>query len=129
MDFAYRDNPMRTPITAFTFKRAQRGLFAGERIKFGDQVSEMGNRSKRTWKPNVQRVKLWSETLQERLSIKVTPTALGLIDKAGGLDNYILDQMKPESEFAAQLKTRILMRRLELEQRIEKAGSFSFQPA
>lgn len=129
MDFIYRGNPMRTPITVFTFKRAQRGLFAGERIKFGDQVSEMGNRSKRSWKPNVQRVKLWSETLRERLPIKVTPTALGLIDKAGGLDNYILEQIRPESEFASQLKTRILMKRLELEQRTEKRRACSFYPA
>lgn len=97
------------------FKRAQRGLYAGEMIRFGDQVSEMGNRTRRTWKPNVQRVTLWSETLQERLSIRVTTKALGLIDKAGGLDSYILEQRVPESFLAEKLKKRILLKRIENE--------------
>lgn len=111
-----------SPLLQETFKRAQRGLFAGETIRFGDQVSEMGNRSRRTWKPNVQRVNLWSETLQEQVFCRVTTTALGLIDKAGGLDNYILGQRHPESRFALQLKTRILLRRLEAERREDSPG-------
>jgi ribosomal protein L28 len=75
----------------------------------------MGNRNRRTWKPNVQRVHLWSESLQQRLPIKVTTTALGRIDQAGGLDNYILEQHPPESAFAVRLRERILLRRLQVE--------------
>lgn len=110
-------------LLRFTFKRAQRGLFAGEHIRFGDRVSEMGNRTRRTWKPNVQHVLLYSETLRERLRLKVTTTALEQIDRAGGLDAYILGQRWPESECAERLKRRILMARLERERRrLEEVG-------
>lgn len=100
-----------------TFKRAQRGLFAGEHIRFGDQVSEHGNRTRRTFVPNIQKVSLWSETLKERLRLSVSTKALELIDKAGGLDAYLLGQRLPESQLAAKLRERILLKRLELEQR------------
>jgi len=116
-------------LAAFTFKRAQRGLFAGERIRFGDKVSEMGNRSRRSWKPNVQRVSLWSEALGKKLSLKATTTALGLIDKAGGLDSYILEQKQPESICAAELKKRILLQRLELERLKSPNGTGVFNAA
>lgn len=109
-------------LNKHVFKRAQRGLYAGEMIRFGDQVSEMGNRTRRTWKPNVQRVRLWSETLQERLSIRVTTKALGLIDKAGGLDSYILEQRVPESLLAESLKKRILLKRIENEVESSKSN-------
>ena len=104
-----------TLILLETFKRAQRGLFAGEHIRFGDTVSEFGNRNRRTWKPNVQRITLWSETLGERVRLRVTTTALGLIDKAGGLDMYVLGQRIPESKCAGELRRKIILRRLERE--------------
>ncbi|KAK9831689.1 hypothetical protein WJX74_006275 [Apatococcus lobatus] len=71
--------------------RAKRGLFAGKHIRFGNNVSEDGgNKTRRSWKPNVQRKKLYSDALQTMVSLKVTTHALRCIDKAGGLDNYIL---------------------------------------
>jgi len=98
-----------------TFKQADRGLYAGCHITFGDRMSDFGNRSRRTWRPNAQRVYLYSETLKERLLIRVTTDALLLIDKAGGLDNYLLEQRHPESDCADKLRRRILQRRLEVE--------------
>lgn len=105
-----------TGVLRAAFKRAQRGLYAGETIHFGDTKSEMGNRNRRSWKPNAQRVSLWSETLQRRVRLTATTTALGLIDKAGGLDAYILAQRLPESNFAAELKASILKSKLQREQ-------------
>jgi large subunit ribosomal protein L28 len=104
-----------TALLLETFKRAQHGLYAGEHIRFGNQVSEMGNKTRRTWKPNAQHVPLWSEMLQEKLRVRLTTTALELVDKAGGLDSYILGQRIPESRYAFNLKARILKRKLELE--------------
>lgn len=120
---------MRTSSSQTIFKRAQRGLFAGETIRFGDRVSEHGNRSRRSWKPNVQRVPLWSETLRERLRVNVTTTALGLIDKSGGLDNYLISQRIPESLLAAKLRLRILMERLRKERLESRADSAAFNAA
>lgn len=95
------------------FKRAQRGLYAGECIRFGDQVSSFGNRTRRTWKPNVYRVPLYSEALDRRLAIRVTPLAMGRIEQSGGLDSYVIGQRRPESEFCSALKETILLRRLQ----------------
>ncbi|CAG8618093.1 7812_t:CDS:1 [Ambispora leptoticha] len=73
-----------------TFKRAQKGLFHGKRIQFGNKVSEHDNKSRRTWLPNVRVGRLWSETFKRWTKIKVTTAALRTIDKKGGLDRYLL---------------------------------------
>lgn len=53
-----------------------------------------GRRTRRVWRPNVQWVKLWSDALERKLRLKVTTAALAVIDKRGGLDQYLL-QTKP----------------------------------
>ncbi|CAG8535780.1 7021_t:CDS:1 [Acaulospora colombiana] len=73
-----------------TYKQANKGLYAGAHIQFGNQISEFGNKSRRTWKPNVHLVKLYSEALDKRLEIKCTPQTLRIIDRRGGLDRYLL---------------------------------------
>ena len=47
-------------------------------------------KTRRKWNPNVQYQKLYSEILDESIKFKVTTSALRSIDKAGGLDNYLL---------------------------------------
>ena len=42
----------------------------------------------------MQWVRLWSDTLETKLRLKVTTAALAVIDKRGGLDQYLL-QTKP----------------------------------
>ena len=95
--------------------RADRGLYAGKSLSYGNTISEFGNRNRRTWKPNIQRASLYSSTLQEKVKLRVSTEALRIIDKVGGLDAYILGQKVPESECAKKLKERILMKKLELE--------------
>ncbi|CAG8481889.1 10867_t:CDS:1 [Acaulospora morrowiae] len=73
-----------------TYKQANKGLYAGAHIQFGNQISEFGNKSRRTWKPNVHPVKLYSEALDRRLEIRCTPRVLKTIDQKGGLDKYLL---------------------------------------
>lgn len=79
-------------------KRTRIGLFAGRRILSGNNVSEDGgNRTRRTWKPNAQTASLYSELLDRRVRLKVTPAALRSIDKAGGLDAYVLHSRDAEN--------------------------------
>eukprot|EP00878_Enallax_costatus_P020242 GHUV01021392.1.p1 GENE.GHUV01021392.1~~GHUV01021392.1.p1 ORF type:complete len:170 (+),score=50.95 GHUV01021392.1:932-1441(+) len=47
-------------------------------------------RSKKLRKPNVVKASLYSQALGEFVRLKVTTTALRQIDKAGGLDRYLL---------------------------------------
>jgi large subunit ribosomal protein L28 len=71
------------------FKRSDRGLFGGQVIAFGNKVSEMGNRSRRSWLPNVINKGLWSQSLNRIIKMRLTARVLRTITKEGGLDNYL----------------------------------------
>lgn len=75
------------------YKQSNSGLYGGSMIRFGNKISKGRNKGKtrRVWKPNVRRKKIYSEALEKDLFIKVTRKALRTIEKAGGLDKYLLD--------------------------------------
>ncbi|PLW52034.1 hypothetical protein PCASD_02133 [Puccinia coronata f. sp. avenae] len=77
-------------ITRQHTKRGDYGLYDGLKVRAGDNVSKSKHRTKRTWKPNVQKTKLWSEVLGQTLQLRVTSAALKTIDRMGGLDRYVL---------------------------------------
>ncbi|ONK65628.1 uncharacterized protein A4U43_C07F39030 [Asparagus officinalis] len=54
------------------------------------QVSYRIVRSRRSWKPNVQEKRLFSYIHDRHIRVKVTTHALRCIDKAGGIDEYLL---------------------------------------
>ncbi len=59
--------------------------------------------------PNVHYVKLFSEILGLRVRVKATSQVLRIVDKLGGLDNYLL-KYKPEkldSQFGVWLRGKI----------------------
>eukprot|EP00850_Spirogloea_muscicola_P010874 SM000065S20223 [mRNA] locus=s65:438632:439489:+ [translate_table: standard] len=71
--------------------RARRGLYAGRVIRFGNKVSEDGgNKSRRTWKPNVHWKRVYSHALDRMIRFRMTTHAMRCIDKAGGIDEYLL---------------------------------------
>ena len=47
-------------------------------------------KTKRKFKPNVLKKKVYSEILDEMIPFHITTSALRTIDKFGGLDNYLL---------------------------------------
>ncbi|KAG6552499.1 hypothetical protein Mapa_005919 [Marchantia paleacea] len=90
--------------------RAKRGLYAGRHIQFGNKVSEDGgNKSRRTWKPNVQSKRVFSLALDKYIRVHITTHALRCIDKAGGIDEYLLNipDRKLESDIALFWKNQI----------------------
>ncbi|KAI3468253.1 hypothetical protein Pfo_024916 [Paulownia fortunei] len=90
--------------------RAHRGLYAGRHIQFGNRVSEDGgNKTRRTWKPNVQEKRLFSYILDRHIRVKVTTHALRCIDKAGGIDEYLLKTPyhKMDTEMGLYWKTKM----------------------
>ncbi len=66
------------------------GLFAGKDIRFGNQVSHSEMRTRRSWKPNVQKKRVFSDALNDWVSFQFTTTALKAVDHHGGIDNYLL---------------------------------------
>lgn len=108
-----------------TFKRANRGLYGDSMIHFGETVSEMGNRTKRSFKPNIQYASLYSEQLGQKVKVRLATSVIQKIDEAGGIDAYILNQPVPESWFAEKLKFKILMAKHQAELRREGSNDIS----
>ncbi|WFD04254.1 hypothetical protein MOBT1_002959 [Malassezia obtusa] len=72
-----------------TFKRAQRGLYDGKILQFGNSIPKSRHKTARRWEPNVQPKSLWSETMQTWVHTRVATSALRSISKHGGLDQYL----------------------------------------
>src|SRR4051812_36393714 len=70
------------------------------------------DRTRRHWLPNVQTKRLHSDLLGETLRLNVTTKALRSIDRAGGLDNYLLATKDTSiaSLFGSALKQRVQQR-------------------
>lgn len=96
------------------YKQSNTGLYGGAMIRFGNKISQGRNEGKtrRSWKPNVRRKKIWSDALEEFLFIKVTRSALRTIRKSGGLDKYLLDdrpgRVKELGIFGWELKWKVM---------------------
>lgn len=98
------------PDSNIVMNRAKRGIFAGKHIRFGNCVSEDGgNKTRRSWKPNVQEKRLFSYILDRHIRVKVTTHALRCIDKAGGIDEYLLKTpyQKMDTEMGLFWKAKI----------------------
>jgi len=83
-------------------------------IRFGNKISDGRNKGKtrRSFKPNVRRQKVWSEALGEHVRIKVTREAMRTIYKEGGLDNYLLSdknaRIKDLGMFGWELRYKVM---------------------
>ena len=84
-------------LTRAVARRTGRGLYGGKGVLSGNRISEDGgNRSRRAWKPNAQPASLWSAALGRAVRVRVTAAALRSVDKAGGLDRYLLTSSPAE---------------------------------
>jgi large subunit ribosomal protein L28 len=80
----------------------------GIRAQTGHNVSHSNRKTKRRFVPNVQRVRLRSDALGRDVSLRVSTRAIRSVQKAGGLDAFLVaaDEAKlPET--AARLKRAI----------------------
>lgn len=112
-------------------RRSRRGLYAGRQVLSGNKVSEDGgNRSRRSWKPNVQSKQLYSEILDRMVPAKVTTHALRCIAKAGGLDSYILTtpDNKLQSDLAVQLRQEMQQQLRLIQERQQQQSPQQQQP-
>ncbi|KAF2726684.1 hypothetical protein EJ04DRAFT_517697 [Polyplosphaeria fusca] len=75
------------------YKQSDRGLYGGQRIQFGNNVSrKTETKTRRKWYPNVLRKSLYSITLDKKIKLRVTSKVLRIIDREGGLDEYLLKE-------------------------------------
>jgi large subunit ribosomal protein L28 len=99
--------------------RSKRGLYDGKDIRSGNNVSFSMKSTKRKFKPNVFKKKVYSETLDEMIKFHLTTSALRSIDNAGGLDNYLLTSKHIASGEGLETKKRII-NKLKLNEKIQK---------
>ncbi|PVI05937.1 hypothetical protein DM02DRAFT_610283 [Periconia macrospinosa] len=73
------------------YHQSNKGLYGGQKIEFGNNVSnKTKTKTRRFWKPNVHSKGLYSLALKKRINLRVTTKVLRIIDKEGGIDNYLL---------------------------------------
>ncbi|KAF2424411.1 hypothetical protein EJ08DRAFT_652408 [Tothia fuscella] len=77
------------------YKQSNFGLFGATRIRSGNNVSpRTETKTRRKWRPNIQRKRLWSRALSQYVRVKVSTRVLRTIDKCGGLDEYLLGEKR-----------------------------------
>ncbi|KAH9846706.1 hypothetical protein C2E23DRAFT_743450 [Lenzites betulinus] len=96
-------------VVSAPFKRSQLGLFQGKMKQFGNSVPNSKHKTRRSWLPNVHSQRLFSDTLQRFIKIKVTARALKTIKKHGNIDSYLLN-MKPDLLGWEGMRLRVLVR-------------------
>ncbi|XP_076590388.1 large ribosomal subunit protein bL28m [Chaetodon auriga] len=119
----YRANPVTgqkervqdVPIPIYYPPHSQDGLWGGEGWISGFRYAnndKMSTRLKKTWKPQLFKRELYSEILDHKFTITVTPRTLDLIDAAYGFDFYILKTSKEDlnSKLGMNLKRAMLLR-------------------
>lgn len=63
------------------FKRSQLGLFHGKTKQYGNNVPFSKQKTRRSWLPNIQSKRLFSDALGENVRVKVSTRALKTIRK------------------------------------------------
>lgn len=119
----YRANPVTgqkervqdVPIPIYYPPHSQDGLWGGEGWISGYRYAnedKLSTRLRKTWKPQLFKRELYSEILDHKFTITVTPRTLNLIDAAFGFDFYILKTSKEDlnSKLGMDLKRAMLLR-------------------
>ena len=62
----------------------------GVRAQTGNNVSHSNAKTKRRFRPNVQKVRFPSEALGRNVELRVTTRAVRTVQRAGGLDAFLI---------------------------------------
>ena len=121
LDAVIPDHHHQQQQVRYRSNRSRRGLYNGKDIRSGNNVSFSMKKTKRTFKPNVFKKRVYSETLDEMVRFHLTTSALRSIDKAGGLDNYLLTSKYVTEGEGLVVKQRILKKMAKDAKKKEKA--------
>lgn len=90
---------------------SRRCELTGKGVLTGNNVSHANNKSRRRYLPNLNQVTLMSETLGEKVRMRITSHALRSVEHRGGLDQFLLKAADGElSDKALKLKRRLMRR-------------------
>lgn len=63
----------------------------GKKVQYGHNVSHSKRATNRRFEPNIQKVRLQSETLGQRVPLSIATRTLRTVQKKGGLDAFLLE--------------------------------------
>ena len=87
---------------------ARRCSITGKGVMTGNNVSHANNKNKRRFIPNLQNVSLMSETLGQKVSLRVAASTIRTIEHKGGLDACLKNTKSAKlAPDARNLKRRI----------------------
>jgi large subunit ribosomal protein L28 len=87
---------------------SRRCELTGKGPMVGHHVSHANNKKKRVFRPNLQTVSLASDTLGQKVRLRISMNALRSLDRSGGLDPFLLKAKDDVlSERALRLKRLI----------------------
>ena len=90
---------------------SRRCELTGKGTLSGQNVSHANNKTKRVFRPNLQTVRLVSDSLGQAVTLKVSMRALKTIDRKGGLDTFLLKAKDADlSQRALRLKKQVAKR-------------------
>src|SRR2546423_8217995 len=96
---------------------ARRCELTGKGVRSGHLVSHANNRKRRVFRPNLQTVSLASDLLGCRVSLRISMNALRTVDRAGGLDAFLLKAKNDVlSDRALRLKRQIARKQIHTQQ-------------
>jgi large subunit ribosomal protein L28 len=80
----------------------------GKKVQYGHNVSHSKRATNRRFEPNIQKVRLHSDALGQRVPLDIATRTLRTVQKKGGLDGFLLGtadrKLQPE---ALRLKNKI----------------------
>jgi large subunit ribosomal protein L28 len=80
----------------------------GKKVMSGNNVSHANNRTRRTFAPNLQETSFVSDTLGEKVRMRVTAAGLRTVEKNGGIDAFLASTADRKLPLAArQVKRRM----------------------
>jgi large subunit ribosomal protein L28 len=87
---------------------ARRCMITGKGVQSGHNVSHANNKTKRTFRPNLQRASFLSDALGHSVRLRLSTNAIRTIEHNGGIDSFLLGSADSKlGEEALRLKRRI----------------------
>lgn len=91
---------------------ARRCELTAKAVMSGNNVSHAQNKSRRKFLPNLCNVTLMSEMLDQKVSLKVSASALRTVEHRGGLDAFLMKAKDDELSDRARIIKKQLERKM-----------------
>ncbi|PZP55258.1 MAG: 50S ribosomal protein L28 [Micavibrio aeruginosavorus] len=80
----------------------------GKKVMFGNNVSHANNKTRRTFFPNVQDTRLFSDALGALVPLRISAAGMRTVEHKGGLDAFLTSTPKTKLDTDLHaLKTRV----------------------